>query len=45
MTFFRDYVAAYIDCRKPLIALVNGPALGVAVTVFGKELLELIPYA
>jgi len=31
----RRYVAAYVDFPKPLIAAVNGPAIGVAVTVLG----------
>jgi len=31
----KAYVAAYIDCKKPLIALVHGPAVGIAVTVLG----------
>lgn len=33
--FYRKYVAAYIDLKKPLIALINGPAVGIAVTVLG----------
>ncbi|XP_060778484.1 enoyl-CoA delta isomerase 2, mitochondrial isoform X2 [Neoarius graeffei] len=31
----RRYVKAYIDFPKPLIAVVNGPAVGVSVTVLG----------
>ena len=33
--FFRRYVSAYIDFPKPLIAAINGPAIGVSVTVLG----------
>jgi len=29
------YVASYIDCQKPLVILVNGPAVGIGVTIFG----------
>ncbi|CAJ0569090.1 unnamed protein product, partial [Mesorhabditis spiculigera] len=29
----RDYVKAYIDFDKPLVALINGPAIGISVTV------------
>jgi peroxisomal 3,2-trans-enoyl-CoA isomerase len=38
MFFFlilRRFVAAFIDFPKPLIGLVNGPAVGVSVTVLG----------
>lgn len=28
-----SYVAAYINHKKALIALINGPAIGIAVTV------------
>jgi len=31
----RRYVAAYIDFPKPLVAAINGPAIGVSVTVLG----------
>ncbi|XP_030624597.1 enoyl-CoA delta isomerase 2 isoform X1 [Chanos chanos] len=31
----RRYVKAYIDFPKPLIAVVNGPAVGVSVTLLG----------
>ncbi|RCN25745.1 hypothetical protein ANCCAN_28540, partial [Ancylostoma caninum] len=29
----KRYIQAYIDHEKPLICLINGPALGIAVTV------------
>lgn len=32
---FRGYVKAYIDFPKPLIAVINGPAVGVSVTLLG----------
>ncbi|KAK5877711.1 hypothetical protein CesoFtcFv8_025190 [Champsocephalus esox] len=31
----RSYVKAYIDFPKPLVAVVNGPAVGISVTVMG----------
>lgn len=32
---FRRYVNAYIDFPKPLIGVINGPAVGVSVTLLG----------
>ena len=32
---FRDFVKAFIDFPKPLIGVVNGPAIGVAATTLG----------
>lgn len=32
---FRDFVSAFINFPKPLIAAVNGPAIGVSVTLLG----------
>jgi hypothetical protein len=33
--FSRKFVNAFIDFPKPLIGLINGPAVGVSVTVLG----------
>ena len=32
---FREFVSSFINFPKPLIAAVNGPAIGVSVTVLG----------
>ena len=31
----RDFVSAFIQFPKPLIAAVNGPAVGISVTLLG----------
>lgn len=31
----REFVKAFIDFPKPLIAVINGPAVGVSVTLLG----------
>ena len=33
--FISEFVKAFIDFPKPLIGLVNGPAIGIAVTTLG----------
>jgi len=30
-----EYIDSYIYCKKPLVAIVNGPAVGISVTVLG----------
>lgn len=34
-TILREFVDAFIYCKKPLIGVINGPAVGISVTVLG----------
>ncbi|XP_057350270.1 enoyl-CoA delta isomerase 2 isoform X1 [Manis pentadactyla] len=34
-TLLREFVGCFIDFPKPLVALVNGPAVGISVTILG----------
>jgi enoyl-CoA hydratase/carnithine racemase len=33
--FYREFVNSFINFSKPLIAVVNGPAVGISVTLLG----------
>jgi peroxisomal 3,2-trans-enoyl-CoA isomerase len=32
---FREFINSFIDFSKPLVALINGPAVGISVTTLG----------
>ena len=33
--YYREFLSAFIDFPKPIVAAVNGPAVGISVTPLG----------